>query len=136
MVAFHRQLSDQAVHMRYLGGVSYQQRTAHERLTRVCAIDYELEMALVAETLENGLAGRGEIVGVGRLIRDRDMNSGEFGLVVTDNFQRRGLGAELLRRLIQVGREEGLDTIRGWIAPSNVAMQTLGRKLGFDVRLN
>jgi len=135
MVVFHRKLSDQAVHMRYLAGISYQQRTAHERLTRVCAIDYELEMALVAETLENGTS-RGEIVGVGRLIREVDMNSGEFALVVTDDFQRRGLGAELLRRLIEVGREEGLDTIRGWIAPSNVAMQDLSRKLGFDVRFN
>ena len=57
------------------------------------------------------------------------MNSGEFALVVTDDFQRRGLGAELLRRLIEVGREEKLDTIEGWIAPSNVAMQSLSRKL-------
>ena len=135
MVVFHGKLSDQTVHMRYLAGISYQQRTAHDRLSHVCAIDYDLEMALVAERLENG-DGRGEIVGVGRLIRDTEMNSGEFALIVSDNFQRRGLGAELLRRLIEIGREERLDTIQGWIAPSNVAMQNLSRKLGFDVHFN
>ena len=101
----------------------------------MCAIDYDLEMALVAERLEKD-DGRGEIVGVGRLIRDTETNSGEFALIVSDNFQRRGLGAELLRRLIEIGREERLDTIQGWIAPSNVAMQNLSRKLGFDVRFN
>ena len=135
MVVFHGKLSEQSVHMRYLAGVSYQQRIAHERLTRVCAIDYDLEMAFVAERLEKD-DRRGEIVGVGRLIRDMETNSGEFALIVSDNFQRRGLGAELLRRLIEVGREERLDTIQGWIAPSNVAMQNLSRKLGFDVRFN
>ena len=52
MVIFHGRLSEESVHMRYLAGVSYQQRIAHERLTHVCAIDYDLEMALVAESLE------------------------------------------------------------------------------------
>jgi acetyltransferase len=135
MVVFHAQLSEHSVQMRYLAGVPYLQRTAHERLTHVCAIDYDLEMALVAECLEDGNR-KGEIIGVGRLIRDIEANSGEFALIVTDKFQRRGVGAELLRRLINVGREEMLDTIQGWIAPSNVAMQSLSRKLGFEVRFN
>jgi acetyltransferase len=108
---------------------------SREQHTTVCAINYDLKMALVTERLENG-DGRGEIVGVGRLIRDTETNSGEFALIVSDNFQRRGLGAELLRRTIEISREERLDTIQGWIAPSNVAMQNLSRKLGFDVRFN
>ena len=65
-----------------------------------------------------------------------ETNSGEFALIVSDDFQGRGVGTELLRKLIEVGRDEKLDTIQGWIAPSNVAMQTLSRELGFDVRLN
>jgi acetyltransferase len=135
MVVFHKKLSEQSVHMRYLAGVSYQQRIAHERLTRVCAIDYDKEMALVAERLEQD-DRRGDIVGVGRLIRDVEANSGEFALIVTDEFQGRGLGGELLRRLVEVGREEKLDTIQGWISPANAAMQNLSREVGFDVRFN
>ena len=133
-MVFHQKLSDRSVHMRYLAGLSYQQRTAHERLTRVCAIDYDLEMALVAEVQDEG-ARCGEIVGVPPGSRHR-RQLGEFALTVTDDFQRRGVGAELLQRLIHVGREEKLERIEGWIAPSNVAMQNLSRKLGFDVRFN
>ena len=135
IVVFHGKLSEQSVHMRYLAGVSYQRRIAHERLTRVCAIDYDREMALVAERLEKDNR-RGDIVGVGRLIRDIESNSGEFALLVADDFQGRGLGAELLRRIIEVGRDEKLRMIQGWIAPSNTAMTNLSRELGFDVRFN
>jgi acetyltransferase len=135
MVVFHKKLSDESVHMRYLGGVSYQQRTAHERLTRVCAIDYDVEMALVAECVDDG-GRQGEIVGVGRVIRDIDANSGEFALIVADHFQGRGLGAELLRRLIHIGNLERLERIEGWIAPSNRTMQGLSRKLGFNLQFD
>jgi len=130
MVAFHAKLSADSVHMRYLGSISYKQRTAHERLSRACAIDYNLEMALVAELLEGD--GHGEIIGVGRLVRETESNSGEFALVVADDFQRRGLGAEFLSRLIQVARDEKLEMIEGWIDPSNMAMQAISRKLGFE----
>ena len=132
MVAFHATLSERSVYMRYFAGISYQQRTAHDRLTRVCAIDYEVEMALVAEMIEDG-DRQGDLVGVGRLVRNLKTNTGEFALVISDNFQRRGLGAELLQQLIQVGRDEKLDAIEGWIAPLNHGMQSLSRKLGFTV---
>lgn len=135
MIAFHQTLSDHSVHMRYLAGISYEQRTAHERLTRVCGIDYDHEMALVAEVLD-APQKKGRIAGVGRLVRDVERNTSEFALLISDDFQRRGLGAELLRRLVQIGKDEKLDAIEGWIAPSNMAMQTVSRRLGFDVRLN
>lgn len=135
MVVFHRTLSDRSVHMRYFAGISYQQRTAHERLTRVCAIDYDLEMALVAEAMDDG-DRYGEIVGVGRLVRNLEVNDSEFALIVSDEYQRRGVGAELLRRLVQIARDERLEAVKGWIVPSNSAMQNLTRKLGFDVRFN
>jgi acetyltransferase len=135
MVAFHRALSDRSVHLRYLAGISYAQRTAHDRLTRVCGIDYDREMAFVAEVLDDG-PKRGTIAGIGRLVRDAENNKAEFALVVADEFQGRGLGAELLRRLVQVGRDQKLDAIEGWIAPSNTAMQNISRKLGFEVRMN
>jgi acetyltransferase len=76
MVAFHAKLSDRSVHMRYLAGISYTQRTAHERLTHACAIDYDREMALIAEVVDEG-SRRGDIVGVGRLVRGMDTSSGE-----------------------------------------------------------
>ena len=48
----------------------------------------------------------------------------EFALLVSDGFQRQGLGTELLRRLIEVGRDEGLRRIVGDISPENRRMIT------------
>ena len=58
----------------------------------------------------------------------------EFAILVTDQFQRRGLGSELLRRLIQVGRDESLGRIVGDIHPDNRGMQHICEQLGFRLR--
>ena len=47
--AFHETLSEQSVYLRYFHLMKLSQRVAHERLTRICFIDYDREMALVAE---------------------------------------------------------------------------------------
>ena len=80
-------------------------RVAHERLTRICFIDYDREMALVAER-KNPETGDHEILGVGRLSKLRGTDEAEFALLVSDRFQGQGLGTELLRRLLQIGRDE------------------------------
>lgn len=135
MIAFHGTLLEDSVRQRYMAGLSYDRRIAHNRLTRVCAIDYDTEMALVAEAL---LASGepGDIAGVGRLVREIESNSAEFALIVADRFQRQGLRRKLLNELISVGREEKLCEIYAWIFPSNMAMQNLSRKLGFEVFLD
>ena len=102
---------------------------SHERLTRLCFIDYDREMALVAERKDAQ-----EIVGVARLTRLHDGASAEFAVVVSDKVQGLGLGTELLRRLVDIGRAENVGVIRGYIVAENVAMQTVAKKLGFQVR--
>ena len=49
MIEFHKKLSERSVYLRYFQPLKLTQRTAHERLTRICFIDYNREMALVAE---------------------------------------------------------------------------------------
>ena len=71
------------------------QRTAHERLIRVCFNDYDREIALVAEHGRDD--GTREIVGVGRLSKAPRRPAGEFAVLVGDPWQRHGLGGELLR---------------------------------------
>ena len=46
---FHEKLSERSVYLRYFQPLKLSTRTAHERLTRICFIDYDREMALVAE---------------------------------------------------------------------------------------
>jgi acetyltransferase len=132
MREFHANISEQSVYFRYLHLMALSERVAHERLTRACFVDYAREMALVAEH-RNDL-GRASLLAVGRLIKIHGTNDGEFALVVVDAHQGQGLGTELLRRLVQIGRDEGLSRIIAMIAVDNHEMQRVSRQVGFAVR--
>jgi acetyltransferase len=130
MVKFHETLSERSVYFRYFHAMRLTQRIAHERLTRICFIDYEREMALVV--LRTDEKGDQEILGVGRLINVHGAKEGEFALLVSDNWHHRGLGIELLKRLVDIGRQEKLTRIFGDILPENRDMLRVCNKLGFS----
>ncbi len=132
LVAFHGTLSERTVALRYFHAMKLSTRVAHERLTRICFIDYDREMALVAER-DAPAAGGHEVLGVGRLSKVRGTGEAEFALLISDSFQRLGLGTALLERLIQIGRDEGVARIIGTILPENVGMRRICEKLGFRV---
>ncbi len=133
MVKFHETLSDRSVYFRWLHTLNLSQRVAHEQLIRLCFIDYDREMALVAD-YKNPQTGQDEIIGVGHLIKAHGANEAEIALLVTDQFQRKGLGTELLRRLIQFGHDEKLQRLTGDILAENQGMQEVCRKLGFRLQ--
>jgi len=133
MVKFHETLSEQSVYMRYFHMMKLDQRTAHERLTRICFIDYDREMALVAEHTDPE-SGEREIMGVARLSRNgADPTEAEFSVLVSDRFQRRGVGTLLVERLLEVGRDEGLRRITAEILLDNRPMQLISERLGFHL---
>jgi len=99
---------------------------------RICFGDYDRELALVAEI--KGAEGP-EIVGVGRLNRVIGTEEAEVGVIVTDAYQNRGLGAELLRRVIRVAREEGVCALTSEMMADNLAMQVVSKALGFRVQM-
>ncbi|MDP9373573.1 MAG: bifunctional acetate--CoA ligase family protein/GNAT family N-acetyltransferase, partial [Chloroflexota bacterium] len=137
LVRFHQTLSERSVYYRYFHMMALHQRTSHERLTRMCFIDYDREMALVVERrAPDGTEGEREILAVGRLSRvlDADDAEAEFATLVNDQYQRQGLGTELLRRLLRIGRDEGLRRITAEILPENSGMQRVAEKLGFRLR--
>jgi len=131
MAAFHKNISERSVYFRYLHLMGLSERVAHDRLTRACFIDYAREMALVAESRDG--AGQASILGVGRLIKLHGTHDGEFAIVVVDAKQGQGLGTELLRRLVQIGRDEGLAFIVATTATENREMQRVSANLGFRV---
>ena len=131
MVKFHETLSEESVYMRYFHMMNLTQRTAHERLTRICYIDFDREMALVAEHTDPD-TGEREIMGVSRLSRHGvSPDEAEFSVLVSDRFQRRGVGTLLVGRILEVGRAEGLRRIIAEILFDNRPMQNISRKLGF-----
>jgi len=133
MVRFHETLSEESVYYRYFAGLKLMQRVAHERLTRICFNDYDREIALVAELKPAKEGDEAKILGVGRLSKLTEVNEGEFAALISDEWHGQGLGTELLRRLIEVGRAEKLSKISGQMLPENHAMQHICRKAGFTV---
>lgn len=132
MIQFHQTLSEESVYFRYFHLIKLSQRVAHERLTRMCFIDYDREMALLAE-YQNPQTQTREILAIGRLSKLHGTNEAEFAMLVSDRFQYRGLGTELLRRLLQVGRDEQLQRVSAEILAENRAMQRVCEKLGFQI---
>jgi acetyltransferase len=132
LIRLHHALSERTVYLRYFQPLRVSQRTAHERLTRICFIDYDREMALVVERKKED--GSPQIVAIGRLSRLRGRDEAEMAVLVDDRFQHQGLGSELYRRLIEIARDEKLTKVTSTILTENLEMQAICRKLGFQMK--
>jgi len=131
LISFHRGLSERTVEQRYFGGLSFESRSMHMRLAKICFADYDREITLVAE---RACDGGTELVGVARLTKEHGTHEAEFGLTITDSWQRRGLGFQMLQLLVNVASSENVSRLRGVIRASNFPMLQLCRKFGFVVR--
>jgi len=133
MVKLHETLSDRSVYLRYFCSLSLSRRVAHERLLKICFGDYDREMALVAERIDPFTQER-RIIGVGRLSKLHGKNEAEVAVLVSDQYQKLGLGNELLRRVVEVARDEKLSQVSAEMLTDNLAMQIIMKRLGFRVR--
>ena len=133
MIDFHQALSEETVHLRYLGFLKHETLISHERLVRICFSDYDREIVLVVEWIQASPDDR-RIVAVARLIKAHRTNEAELAIVISDDWQGRGLGTKLLRDLLEIGLTEGLERLVGHILPENYVMQRICRKLGFELR--
>ncbi len=132
LIKLHQSLSERTVYMRYFQPLKLSQRTAHERLTRICFIDYDREIVLVVEHKRED--GSTEIIAIGRLSKLRGgSNQAELAVLVDDRYQGQGLGTELYRRLIAVAREEKLKQVVSTILSENREMRAICQKLGFHM---
>jgi acetyltransferase len=102
----------------------------HDMLSRFCNIDYDREMAIIAEYTAKG---KRKMVGVARLIIQRGSRSGEFAVLVADGFQKVGLGLKISDMIIGIALEKKLQRIYGTVLNDNTKMIELAKKLGFTV---
>ena len=134
MSKFHETLSERSVYMRYFSSLSLSSRVAHERLVRICFVDYDRVMALVVDHTDKA-TGQHRILGVSRLIKLPTKNEAEIAILVSDQFQKQGLGIELLRRVVQIARDERLGRVSAEMLRDNFTVQRLFKKVGFRLRL-
>ncbi|HND47365.1 MAG TPA: bifunctional acetate--CoA ligase family protein/GNAT family N-acetyltransferase [Anaerolineales bacterium] len=130
LVRFHADLSDRSVFLRYLQPMMFQERVVHERLSRICHCDYDREIALVAE---KKVDGESIIMGVVRLSKLHANSEGRLSILVADPYQGTGLGGEMVRRMIDVAKQEHLETISAILTDDNQVMGQLFKKLGFTI---
>ncbi|MEK6713395.1 MAG: bifunctional acetate--CoA ligase family protein/GNAT family N-acetyltransferase [Nitrospirota bacterium] len=105
-------------------------KITHEMLVRYCNIDYDREMAIVAELKEGG---KRKIIGTGRIIIDTDFKMGEFAVLVHDDYQGKGLGYKLVDLMIGIAHEKGLAKVYGIVLSDNKRMLRICKELGFNV---
>jgi acetyltransferase len=131
LVNFHQELSDRSVIFRYFHPIHLSQRIAHERLIRVCFNDYDRELALVVE----GRRENGErfILGIGRLSKLPGGKDAEFSIVISDAWQKQGLGTQLLTLLVKAANNEKVERLSATIMSENLEMRHVAEKLGFKI---
>jgi len=129
MVLFHTTLSERSVYLRYFCSLSLSTRVEHERLVRICFGSYDRGFALVADR-KDPETGQHEILGVGRFSAI-NRTEAEAAVLVSDRWQGRGLGTELLTRVAQAAREEKFEKLSGEILRDNLATQAIFKKVGF-----
>ena len=124
---FIRDLSDEARYFRFMNSL---QELSQEMLVRFTQIDYHNEMALIAVTMTD--AGE-EQIGVARYTTNLDKTSCEFALVVSDQWQSRGIAHHLMRNLMDVARDRDLERIQGQVLSKNSRMLDLMTSLNFSI---
>jgi acetyltransferase len=118
-------LSEETLRFRFFSVIK---DITHEMLVHFCNIDYEREMAIVAEISEGN---RRKIIGIARLVIEHDFKKGEYAVLVHDKYSGKGLGYKLVDILIGIAQEKGLEQIYGTVLQENKKMLRITRKIGF-----
>ena len=132
MVKFHETLSERSVYLRYFCSLSLSTRVEHERLVRICFGSYDRGFALVADR-KVPETGQHEVLGVGRFSAI-NRNEAEAAVLVSDRWQGRGLGTELLAGVARVARLERFKRLSGEILRDNLPTQAIFKKVGYTLR--
>jgi acetyltransferase len=123
---FIRHLSPETRYRRFMSTFS---ELSPEQLEHFTHPDYDREMAYIALVEENGEEKEIGVCRYAANTADDARDSCEFAIVIADEWQRQGLGRELMRHLIGAAKRHGFKTMVGEFLAENSPM------LGFVVRL-
>lgn len=129
VIQFYKDVSEQSLRQRYLEVLHYDELIAHERLIRMCYIDYDREITLVVD-LKNETIQR-EILGIARFTKLNNSNDATFSLLVKDKWHKKGIGKQLLKQIIKIAKEEKIDNLLSQMFEDNLPMINICKNLGF-----
>ena len=119
--------SSQTQYFRFFGFVPH---VSKELLRRSTQIDYDREIAIIAEVRENG---RKKMAGEVRLLADADNEIAEFAIAVADQWHGLGLGRKLTDYIISIAAERGIRKIYANVLKANSIMVEMFRRRGFSL---
>ena len=119
---FLESMSDQSVYLKFFRSI----RPTDDFVEKMVEVDYDRQMAILAF---KGEGETEEILGMGRYIMNKDDGTAEVYFGVRDDYQNRGIGKELLRHLVAVGRKRGLKGFTAQVMVDNRRMLHLFRSL-------
>jgi acetyltransferase len=117
--------SPESIYSRFFAPI---RQFTHEMATRFCFIDYDRELAIVAEVTDE--AGR-RLVAVGRLVADPEREEAEYAILVHDDFQSGGLGTSLTRYCLEIAENWGIQRVTAVTLSNNTKMTAIFRKMEF-----
>jgi len=121
-----KSLSEESVRFRFFEIIK---EMSHDTLSRYCNLDYDREIAIVAE-----LKDKKQIIGVVRLILDSERKNGEFAIMVSDFWHGQGLGSKLMDFIVDISKDLKIETIYSQVTSSNIKMINLCSKKGFGTK--
>ena len=107
---------------------------SHEVASQFCFIDYDREIAIVAEHAKED--GNKELIGVGRLIADPDVEIMEYAVLITDKWQKKELGLTLTSYCLEIAKARDIKKLAAETTRDNKPMISVFRKLNFKIRFN
>lgn len=123
---FVESLDAQDLRMRFFSARNGLPRSELARLTQ---IDYDREMAFIAEATD--AQGCPETLGVARTVSDPDNVEAEFAIAVRSDLKGQGLGTLLFAQLIEHARARGTERLVGLVLRENTRMLKLSAAMGF-----
>jgi acetyltransferase len=118
-------LSPGSVYLRFFTPLKH---LSHSMLVRFTQIDYDREIALVAFM---DAPSQEKLIGVARIISERNLTEAEFSIIVADEWHGKGIGAALLQKCLSIAENRGLERVHGTVLAENTQMLALGKKIGF-----
>jgi len=119
-----KSFSDETKRFRFFGPI----KESHEMLARYTQIDYDREIAIIAELTEDG---RKKMAGVVRLIADPYNETAEYAIVIGDPWQGQGLGTIMTRYSLEIARSRGIKKVYAYLLEDNLKMLDMFLKFKF-----
>jgi acetyltransferase len=131
-----RDIEDQFVHRLTPVSKYYRFHAALRELTaymldHFTSVNYPDEMALIATIREADVERE---IGVARYVRTQGSDTAEIAVVVSDEWQGKGIGCKLLKDLRDFARQTGIKHLEARVLPDNRRMLELAKNLGFRIK--